>query len=555
MARSPLFRTVRRLLQRAHAERLAKLPPDERPAPRGPSRRDVFRGLGAAAVIAPLAAACGDNSSAIDTPPIAIIGGGMAGLSCAFFLQLGGVRADVFEASMRVGGRMWTQREGFGEQVIELGGELVDSDHVVMRAFATEFGLQLDDLVAATDGLKQDIFHFNGAELDEGAIITAFEPVAQKMTEANEMGELDDVYFEMIDQLSIPQWLEQEAGLAPGNVLKELLEVAYLEEFGLEVAEQSAWNLLTLIDYTVPVEEFLVFGGSDERFHFHGGNDLVTDALRARIAEDQVTLDHALTKVAQVGDQFDLTFMTSGGEVTARAQHVVYALPFTKLREVDLADSGLTDEKKQIITELGYGTNAKLMLGFTERNWETAHASGGGVITDIGQLQTIWATSRGQDGETGVLTNFVGGQRGLDINSGTAESQAQMVLPWIDTVFPGTSATYVANSAVRQHWPSYPFAKGSYASYKVGQWAFFGLEGKAEGNQHFCGEHCSEDYQGYMEGAAETGALVAAEILDGLGIAQPPLLAGLLGMLATRPRASYHGGFGEKMRITEIRKR
>src|SRR5262249_47040053 len=153
------------------------------------------------------------------------------------------------------------------------------------------------------------------------------------------------------------------------------------------------------------------------------------------------------------------------------------------------------------------------MLQFTDRHWEDAHGSGGGVITDVGQLQTLWATSRGQPGAQGILTNFVGGMRGLAIGDGTAESQAQVVLPQIDTVFPGTAAKYVAGSAIRQHWPSYEFTKGSYGCYRIGQWRFFGTEGVREANQHFCGEHCSEDFQGYMEGAAETGAMAGAEVL------------------------------------------
>jgi monoamine oxidase len=151
----------------------------------------------------------------------------------------------------------------------------------------------------------------------------------------------------------------------------------------------------------------------------------------------------------------------------------------------------------------------------------------------------MWATSRGQDGPQGILTNFVGGARGISIGEGTPESQAQVVLPWIDRVFPGTAAQYIANSAIRQHWPTAPFAKGSFTAYKKGQWAFFGKEGVREGNQHFCGEHCSENFQGYMEGGAETGALVAAELTE---------------LLTAAPRASYHAGFGRRMKIAQMRR-
>ena len=49
-----------------------------------------------------------------------------------------------------------------------------------------------------------------------------------------------------------------------------------------------------------------------------------------------------------------------------------------------------------------------------------------------------------------------------------------------------------------------------------------------EGNLHFAGEHTSLDFQGWMEGAAETGAFVAAEVLNDLGIAYPEELAAIL---------------------------
>jgi hypothetical protein len=45
---------------------------------------------------------------------------------------------------------------------------------------------------------------------------------------------------------------------------------------------------------------------------------------------------------------------------------------------------------------------------------------------------------------------------------------------------------------------------------------------------HFCGEHTSPEFQGWMEGAAETGGRVAKEILDDYRIALPAELAALI---------------------------
>jgi monoamine oxidase len=88
-------------------------------------------------------------------------------------------------------------------------------------------------------------------------------------------------------------------------------------------------------------------------------------------------------------------------------------------------------------------------------------------------------------------------------------------------------------------WPNQPFTLGSYASYRPGQWAFWSREGERVGNLHFCGEHTSLDFQGYMEGGAETGALVAAEIIADLGARVSPRLAALLDLKLRLPQATF----------------
>jgi len=37
-----------------------------------------------------------------------------------------------------------------------------------------------------------------------------------------------------------------------------------------------------------------------------------------------------------------------------------------------------------------------------------------------------------------------------------------------------------------------------------------------QGNVHFAGDQCTQDFQGYMEGGASTGVLAASEILADL---------------------------------------
>lgn len=213
------------------------------------------------------------------------------------------------------------------------------------------------------------------------------------------------------------------------------------------------------------------------------------------------------------------------------AEHVVFAIPFTALRQVDL-NVTLPDDKLRVIWELGYGTNAKLLGGFTTRVWREQCNASGSAFTDNG-LQITFDGTEEQPGPAGVLTNFLGGNAGVEMGNGDAEDRYLEALPLIDQILPGTSAAYVPGSAVRLHWPSIPLFQGSYTCFRPGQTSFFGIEGRREGNLHFCGEHTSLDFQGFMEGAAETGASMATEILTDLGVELPTGLRRMLALART----------------------
>ena len=55
--------------------------------------------------------------------------------------------------------------------------------------------------------------------------------------------------------------------------------------------------------------------------------------------------------------------------------------------------------------------------------------------------------------------------------------------------------------------------KGGYSSFKKGQWSTLaGWEAVPVGNIYFAGEHVSRDFQGYMNGGAQTGRVAAGKI-------------------------------------------
>ena len=200
------------------------------------------------------------------------------------------------------------------------------------------------------------------------------------------------------------------------------------------------------------------------------------------------------------------------------APHVVLALPFTLLQTVQI-DMDLPPTKRTAIAQLAYGTNAKLMLGFDARPWRTRHQSSGSLLCDLG-LQCTWETSRAQAGTAGILTNFTGGRHGIALGDATPAEQALRALGQLEQVFPSIADARLAGKDARFHWPSHQWTKGSYATYRPGQWTTLrGAEGERVRNLHFAGEHCSLAAQGFMEGAVETGESAARAVLADLGIA------------------------------------
>lgn len=510
MARTPLFSLLRRALHRA--ARSPEATTDR--AQKRWSRRSFFAGAGALGLSctgAPTPAAPTSVGPPSHESPkrVAIIGAGLAGLTCALRLNQGGVSAHVFEAAARAGGRVWTSGEGLaGGQIVELGGEFIDTDHRALRNLVAEFGLETDDLVDAQAGLRAETFWFGGALLDEAKVVDAFRPLAARMQKDLGASEESADAFTRLDRQSLAEYLSLDANL--DVQLRRLIEVAYVGEYGLEADEQSSFNLLWLIDSEQP-DPFRVFGDSDERFHLRGGNQRLTDRLAETLA-GQLQLGHRLLRIQQThAGSFRLALDRGGTAREADFDHVVLTLPFTLLREVELR-LPLPPLKAEMIRDLGYGTNAKLMLQFEERVWRDVHRASGSCFTDNG-LQSTWDTSRAQPGNYGLLTVFMGGNAGIELGRGDAERQAVRQLERIELIFPGTQASYRKGSALRMHWPSMPLARGSYACFRPGQARYSGSEGEAVGRLHFAGEHTSEDFQGFMNGAIESGERAAREVL------------------------------------------
>lgn len=480
------------------------------PGPESLSRREFVKGalaLGAAALVP------GCRSKASGPPRIAIIGGGIAGLQAAHVLAKGGVFAEIFEAGSRAGGRILTLQGLVADGLwTEAGGEFIDSSHQDMLDLAREFGIAVQDALSGdAAGLIENAWFFGGQPRSEAEVAAAVRDGCGGLVRdlaglPAEIGAGTLGKGAELDKLSLSAYL---AARGVTGWLRDLIETAYTGEFGLDAGDQSCLNLLTMISLDVSDGRFAVFGESDERYRLKGGNQALTHAMAGKYA-DRIRFDHRLEALASDGGGFRLSFQAGNGAAERSADAVILALPFSVLRNADLRVD-LPAGKRKAIAELGYGTNSKLFLGFTSRPWRKLGFSG--TVFTEGLIQNGWDHTRTQPGPAGGITVFQGGKAGLELGKRSPSDQAAAFANAMDKAFPGSLAARNTSSG-GYHWPSDPWTLGSYACYKTGQWtALAGEEGKPVGNLFFAGEHCSRDFQGYMNGGAETGRRAAEAIL------------------------------------------
>ena len=454
-------------------------------------------------------------------PKIVVVGAGLAGLSAAYALRNAGHTAEVHEASNRIGGRCWTLRGAFADgQLGEHGGEFIDQGHTHIRQLAQGFGLKLDNLPQAEQNGTELLGWFDGApyRADEMSndLKAAWQKIHADLSAASypTTFESSTARGRQLDNMSIVGWIEETFAGGMSSRIGQFLDVAYNIEYGAESAEQSSLNLLYLIGYRGP-GNLRLFGASNEKYHVAGGNDQITDRLAAALP-GQITTGSELVAVRRnASGTFTLTFAQQTATKTITADKVVLALPFSILRSsVDISKAGFEPLKLVAIREQGMGTNSKLHVQFSSRFW-TGLGSNGETYSDRG-YQSSWEVSLAQPGKSGILVDYTGGKIGASFGSGTPESRAKQFLAQIEPVLPGATKAWNGKAAI-DFWPGYRWTKGSYSYWKVGQYQrFAGMEARRQGNCLFAGEHTSIDFQGYLNGAVETGQRAAGEILGDL---------------------------------------
>src|SRR5215217_8750043 len=423
------------------------------------SRRQLLGAAGAAAVSV---AAWTPRARAATGSRVVIVGGGLAGLTCAYRLKQAGVEAELREASDRLGGRCWSIRGAFAQGLVaEHGGELIDTGHIEIRQLAKQLGFTLDNLLQAETNGTEPLYYFDGRPYTFAEASEDYNAVYQKVHKDVSAASYPTTYAistprgRELDAMTITEWINESV---PGGIKSrfgQLLDVAYNIEFGAECDQQSALNLLYLLGY-VGQGRLRLFGKSNEKFHVRGGNDQIVQAMASSLGR-QITKGSELVAIRLTsGGRYALTFEEGATTTSITADRVVLALPFSMLRSVDFSKAGFDTRKTRAIRELPMGTNSKLNVGFKTRHWRSL-GNNGDTYADTG-YQATWEVSRAQPGTPGILVDYTGGKIGASFGpeNGTPADRAERFLRQIEPVLPGITRQWDGRATV-DHWAAYPW--------------------------------------------------------------------------------------------------
>ena len=321
MPRTPLLRAFQRLAAEHRAAERLGVPPAELRDGRF-SRAEFLKragATGAVAVAAPTLLA--QRASAIAAPRIAIVGGGISGLTAALTLADAGVGSTIYEASAHVGGRMHSDRSGYwaDRQVSEFCGELIDSGRRDDPRPRQALSSQEVDLIAAQPHGTTDTYSFFGDYYSverADADFDGIRPALDAQTEAAGYPTTWDSSTPTgrdLDHMSVYDWIERYVPGGHHRPLGRLLDVAYAGEYGADTRDQASLNLVYLLGFQPHKSGLSIFGESDERFHIDGGNEQLPEAIAAALPRDAIDLGWSMQAIrANANGTVSMTFETPG---------------------------------------------------------------------------------------------------------------------------------------------------------------------------------------------------------------------------------------------------
>ncbi|HYO21814.1 MAG TPA: NAD(P)/FAD-dependent oxidoreductase [Flavisolibacter sp.] len=417
---------------------------------------------------------------------VIVIGAGFSGLAAASYLKKKKLKVTVLEARSRIGGRVYSFPVPDENLVIELGAEWVGKSHERIIEMCDEYKLELFNNQFETHLL------YKGKYYGKGGWKYSDQWDKKWATLLKNYGKMTDAQKQELDKYDWWRYLVNNGCDGMDLDVRELLDST---DFGESIRHVSAFAALA--EYAESSEK------NEMDYKIRGGNGQLAVKLAERIGMENILLEHGVTKVEQTMGGVKVT--CSNGKVF-RADKLICTIPTFSLKKIQWLP-GLPKDKTDAVNALQYARINKHPVLFSERFWPEDMD----MATDL-PAHYFYHATKNQPGKKGVLISYTIGDKAAvvanqdDIYHNTTIVQA--LKPGFGDVHSKIEKQW------NYYWGSDDFSKGAYALYSPGQW--FTIRptlAKPFLNTYFAGEYLA-DWQGFMEGAINTGE-EAAKVIAG----------------------------------------
>ena len=430
---------------------------------------------------------------------VIVIGAGLAGLSAAVQLRKDGARVTVVEARDRVGGRVLTIRDVFvNDQHAEAGGDFIDQGQEDIRQLADKYGLTVRTILR--EGFSFVRYQERGAiEGRPAKGERAWKPIADRakpLIDAYRRAEQrwESAIVRSLAQRSVAQWLDEVE--ADGSMRAMVTGLR-----GFFLADPEDLSLLVLIEQLASEAP-----GQEPMGRIEGGNDRLPNAMAVELGE-AVHLKTVALAIHDDRSSVRVAVEHAGERTEIKADYVIVAVPVTTQRAIEISPE-LPIEQAKAFEHLKYGRVTKSLLQFDRRFWKRKGRSRAyGTDAPTG---AIWDANEEQRGRAGILTLMAGGQASEDTRKILAQEGVKGLVRALSWLKPGEAELLKHHHVT---WEHDSWAQGGYTYFDpTFDPAWRPWLARPHGRLLFAGEHTSIKWQGYMNGAVESGLRAATEV-------------------------------------------
>jgi monoamine oxidase len=426
---------------------------------------------------------------------VLVAGAGLAGLTAARDLSKKGAAVTVIDARSRVGGRVLTLREPFlHRQHAEAGADLIDEGQEEIRKLVGQLGLKLVKILpGGFTGVRRVA---GGRRIRGRQGWLDLEERLRPEIRAYCLSERrwDGGIAQGIGRQSVADWLDRVRAPKALRAMATALR-------GFFLADTDQLSLLALVD------QFAEEGppGGEQMFRVIGGNDRIASAL-AKLLGTRLRLGTVLRAVTQSARGVRAGVETASGAEQIDADYLLCAMPATTLRDV-MFDPAMPTLQREAIQTLRYGAVTKTALQFDSAAWrKRGKPRAFGTNLPIG---AVWDGNEEQHGGA-ILTLMAGGNASVDTKVLLASGGPHSLIKQMDFIDFKTARLLAWDSV---SWEDDPWARGGYAyihhefNPAIREWLARPFQ-----RVFYAGEHTSLKWQGYMNGAVESGLRASEEI-------------------------------------------